>query len=761
MAGQISQAGWGQFLQHRIKTVVAWVLGIMILTTGLGEQFYNQPQLKVNSTAPQSIYAPADATVEDPVATEQERQKARQIPPILTLDAQETDQNRQQLKRLLTEGQRFRQMIGSLPFVDPQILPLDLQLTLRQCSDQEWSIIAEPASGSGTAPAKTPLKLNQWQQQTLAALNQYRRFNSPAQHLALVNEIDQARQRYKTTRAAMGDPMIAESGYTYSADLLGLAEPDWQTLKQRLPVLAESILAQGVSTGLPEPARSKAFKLHAELILPRRVQPLATQLLLYALQPNIITDTSQTRLQAEIAARQVAPVLITAQKGDLVLRAGQTITHEQFLLLDYFKLSQRTIDGYKFLIFAGLTAVVVLLFRYITTRRWRVQLRRRDFLLIALLALSVALWVKLRIPGTNLPMVGVLLSQFYGPGVAVLTLLSLASLLPTGLDLGLVSLLPSLVAGLLAGIYSARSRSREELALLGIVIGSVQGLVYSLLGLSSGVGGWTLIGATAINGLLGLSGYIVAIGVSPFLEHVFDVVTTLRLVELANLNRPLLKRLAAETPGTFQHTLAVANLAEAAARELGCNVELVRTGTLYHDIGKMHDPLSFIENQMGGVNKHDQLNDPWVSARIIRKHVTEGLVMARKARLPKAVQAFIPEHQGAMLIAYFYYQAQQRTAADPSIALDEQDFRYDGPNPQSRETGIVMLADGCEAALRSLKNATPDIAANMIQKIFRARWQEGGLAKSGLTREDLDRIAEVFIQVWQQSNHQRIAYPTK
>jgi putative nucleotidyltransferase with HDIG domain len=240
---------------------------------------------------------------------------------------------------------------------------------------------------------------------------------------------------------------------------------------------------------------------------------------------------------------------------------------------------------------------------------------------------------------------------------------------------------------------------------------------------------------------------------------VFDVVTTLRLVELANLNRPLLKRLSAETPGTFQHTLAVANLAEAAARELGCHVELVRTGTLYHDIGKMHDPLSFIENQMGGVNKHDQLNDPWLSARIIKKHVTEGLVMARKARLPKAVQAFIPEHQGAMLIAYFYHQAQQQAADDPSIVLDEQDFRYDGPNPQSRETGIVMLADGCEAALRSLKNATPDIAANMIKKIFRARWQEGALATSGLTREDLDRIAEVFVQVWQQSNHQRIAYP--
>jgi cyclic-di-AMP phosphodiesterase PgpH len=231
-------------------------------------------------------------------------------------------------------------------------------------------------------------------------------------------------------------------------------------------------------------------------------------------------------------------------------------------------------------------------------------------------------------------------------------------------------------------------------------------------------------------------------------------------VELANLNRPLLKRLAAETPGTFQHTLAVANLAEAAGRELGCNIELIRTGTLYHDIGKMHDPLAFIENQMGRDNKHIEIDDPWASAIIIRKHVTEGSVMARRAGLPTAVRRFIPEHQGAQLISYFHHQALQRQRQDPTIVVQDSDFRYAGPNPQSRETAIVMLADSCEAALRSLHNASPEIAANMIQKIFRARWQDGVLAESGLHRQDLDPIAEAFLQVWQQTNHQRIAYPS-
>ena len=255
----------------------------------------------------------------------------------------------------------------------------------------------------------------------------------------------------------------------------------------------------------------------------------------------------------------------------------------------------------------------------------------------------------------------------------------------------------------------------------------------------------------------------------------FDLITPIRLAELANPNRPLLKRLAAEAPGTFQHTLFVASLAEAAARSLGCNVELVRTGTLYHDIGKMHDPMGFCENQMSGPNKHDQINDPWVSAEIIKKHVTEGLVMAKKYRLPKAIQAFIPEHQGTMLIAYFYHQAQQIVAEQERIAngkeyantklkvsnrvLREENFRYDGPIPQSRETGIVMLADSCEAALRSLKDATHEEALSMVNKMMRARWQDNQLIDSGLTREDLAEVAEIFVRVWEQFNHKRIAYP--
>jgi membrane-associated HD superfamily phosphohydrolase len=162
---------------------------------------------------------------------------------------------------------------------------------------------------------------------------------------------------------------------------------------------------------------------------------------------------------------------------------------------------------------------------------------------------------------------------------------------------------------------------------------------------------------------------------------------------------------------------------------------------------------------MGGPNKHDLIDDPWKSAAIIKKHVTEGLVMARKCRLPRAVRSFIPEHQGTMLITYFYYQAQERAKEDPTLVVNEADFRYDGPIPQSRETGIVMLADSCEAALRSLKDATPEEALSTVNKIMRHRWQDNQLVDSGLSRADLAKVAEIFVQVWQQFNHKRIPYP--
>jgi cyclic-di-AMP phosphodiesterase PgpH len=769
---------------HRRRWQAALLLLLVVgsLTAALGQQFYNQPQLQEGRIAPQTITAPGVAVIEDPQATANKRSSARAaIAPVLMLDDSVTDANRQQLKRILAKGKALRKLQGRLPYLPDDRISLETQRYLRQTSDADWQQIWTAIS----KPEADSLATSQ-QRQAAQQLQSYRRSPLGKTLGATLNQqVLQARQIYQTAQAALSDPRQNEAGYQYGSSLLSLTDRQWDMLSASLPLLQERVLAQGVGQGLSAAVLKRALQLQVAASIdanPPELRPLALSLLQSSLKPNLQVDPEQTQHQAEQAAQAVAPELITVQPGNVLVAAGQTISPTQFLQLDHFGLSRRATNWPGLLAFGALVSGGACGFWQLTAH-WQTgprsavhgqsHLRRRDYLLIAGLALTTPLLVALQVPATNLPMIGVLLTPFFGVRVAVLAVGALGLLLPIGLVILPIQWFPSLIGGLVAARLAGRLRSREELALLGVAVGLIQGVLYLTLGVATGGSGYDLLGMTVIHGLLGLAWCIVAIGISPYLEQVFDLVTTLRLVELANPNRPLLKRLAEQTPGTFQHTLFVANLAEAAAKAIDCNVELVRTGALYHDIGKMHDPLGFIENQMSGPNKHTAINNPWKSADIIKKHVSEGLVMAKRARLPRAVQAFIPEHQGTMLIAYFYHQAQEQiqeqiqqqiqqpvqASAQPVRALEDGDFRYAGPAPQSRETGVLMLADATEAALRSLGDATPELAHNMIQKIFRARWQEGQLNDSGLSRSDLDQIAAVFVQTWQQSNHQRIAYP--
>ncbi len=875
---------------------------VLLLTSSLGQRFYNIPRLDAGKIAPATIMAPANATITDEPATEAKRKEARnQSPLMLRRDQTKTLAVQDRLQAQIGQGNTLRQTAGAFPYAPSDRLSLASQAYLRRATPAVWQTIereisqvsatsaAKPApplatvapksqsnsksrvksqnesnaklnaksnakidskisykidskstsklnvksdksnqdhainlnhqlhdqvhdtaapkqddvpnggSQAGTppvpspnaTPAATPTMTNSAiADTTLKELQQYRRTSSAAEFATLWQTIVQMRSRYPTALQSLASvtltaptPTLEKPGLEpplFDTNFLDFTEADWQQTQKQILLISTRMLAQGIPPGLPTTVLPEAINLQTHDI-PASTQAWAAQLLRLSLQPNLVNDEQQTLRQQDRAAEEVQPVQISIRQGDTIVTAGQAISPAAFALLDHFQLSQRAVDGWGLAGFGSLVTAAIAL--YWRLERWfQPKLRRRDRILILLLLLTTPLLLVLRVPSTNLPAIGILVGSFYGSPLGLTVTGLLAALLPIGLELPLKYWVPSTAAGLLCGVMAGRLRTREELALLGTAAGLLQGGLYLVVGVATGGIWYALLGDAAIHGLLGLAWSIVAIGISPYLEQVFDLVTTVRLVELANPNRPLLKRLAADAPGTFQHTLLVATLAEAAARALGCNVELVRTGTLYHDIGKMHDPLGFIENQMGGPNKHDAINDPWKSADIIKKHVTEGIVMARRARLPKAVQAFIPEHQGTMLVSYFYHQAQQRsqqslaTAVPDSAAKDtgakdsdakdagaiivqEADFRYAGPDPQSRETGIVMVADACEAALRSLKEATPDTALNMINKILRARWQEGQLANSGLTRADMDTIAQVFVQTWQQFNHQRIAYP--
>ncbi len=242
----------------------------------------------------------------------------------------------------------------------------------------------------------------------------------------------------------------------------------------------------------------------------------------------------------------------------------------------------------------------------------------------------------------------------------------------------------------------------------------------------------------------------------PIFESIFGLLTKARLLELADKEKPLIRRLSLEAPGTFEHTLLICGLAEEATRMIGGDIDLIKTGALYHDVGKLHAPNWFIENQDGSKNPHDEIDDPIRSAEVLQAHVDEGLKYARKNRLPKPISNFIPEHQGTLKMGYFFYKAKER-----NIKISENDFRYNGPIPQSRETAILMLADGCEAALRAMNiNASDKEALETISKIIYSRQKDGQLEDSNLSKGEIFLIKRAFLNVWKRIRHRRIQYPT-
>lgn len=772
-------------LKHKPPSPIVLVLAVVSLTGTMGNRFYNQPKLDVGTRAPQTIKAPANANIPDIKTTEEQRKAARiGAVAVLMRDRAVERSTYQDLQRLLGHGSELRQLAGEFPFLPTSVLSRNSQVYLRECPEWEWRAVLTQLEDELATPAKPSLETppeavanpqrrsqsvtpddrqgvkENAQQQSIVELQTYRQTASKVSFSSLIETVSLARKHYADTLEALNQQSTSEQGQLYDSSLFNLSDAVWQKTQTGIYRAAQRMLAQGIPDGLPKEIIQEAAKLQVQDGVPIEAQPLAIKLLSGTLKSNLVKDPEGTRQLAELAAQKVKPVMVSVERGEAIVREGEVISQQAFVLLDHFSLSRREVNWLGLAGFVGLVSgavgIVVLIERHH-------RLRRRDHILLLLLSLSAPLLVSLGLPSTSLPAIGILISSFYGStlGTTVVGLLSVV--LPVGLEIDAIHWLASVAGGVLAAVMAGRLRSREELALLGGAVGLTQGTVYLMMTMiaSSTAGSiwYGLLGTVALQALAGVAWSIVALGLSPYLEHLFDLITPIRLAELANPNRPLLKRLASEAPGTFQHTLFVCSLAEAAARALGCNVELVRTGTLYHDIGKMHDPMAFVENQMGGPNKHDEINDPWLSAEIIKKHVSEGLVMARKHRLPKAIQAFIPEHQGTMLIAYFYHQAQQIGATDRSRVVQEKDFRYDGPVPQSRETGILMLADSCEAGLRSLKDATHEEALQMVNKILRARWQDHQLDDSGLTREEMSQIAEIFVRVWEQFNHKRIAYP--
>jgi putative nucleotidyltransferase with HDIG domain len=309
-----------------------------------------------------------------------------------------------------------------------------------------------------------------------------------------------------------------------------------------------------------------------------------------------------------------------------------------------------------------------------------------------------------------------------------------------------------LLSGIIASLLVLGARKRTTVIRAGLFIGIVQAIALICLEKLAINAPWRY----SILFLNGVVSSILVLGILPIFEYLFNTVTNISLLELADFNHPLLQRMIIEAPGTYHHSLIVGNLSESACNSVGANALLARIGAYYHDIGKLSKPGYFSENQELSKNKHDELS-PTMSKLIIMNHVREGLETAKKYRLNSALLDFIQQHHGKSLVYYFYRRALETLEEDQDIK--EEGFRYPGPKPNSKETAIVLLADSVEAATRALKEPTPAKIEELVHRVINNKFIDGQLDECELALKDLEKISNVFIRILCGIYHSRVNYP--
>ncbi|KAF0233025.1 MAG: hypothetical protein FD177_1968 [Desulfovibrionaceae bacterium] len=497
------------------------------------------------------------------------------------------------------------------------------------------------------------------------------------------------------------------------------------------------------------------------------------------LRPNLTFNQETTRLRKQEIVVAMEPVYSNIYKGEMVVRQGERVTPEQQTKLQTLY-THRTSSLKPFAI-PGTFLLACLFFVLLHLSQGKKSgiraVSHRDWLALALVTAFFVLLAKFvelaRVSDAHLP--AFLKSSQVAFGLPIAGAAGvLAMFLPQALCSFAVLLLSYLVTNEVGGnvhlfsyyllggfVYATIIRNcetrqdvlRSILPLSALCVVSWFGVVL----VQDGAGELTLAGGVhaAFNSVFSL---LLVLGLSPVLEMVFGYTSRFKLMELMSLEQPLLQDLMVNAPGTYHHSIIVANMVEAAARAVGANALLAKVAALYHDIGKLKNPQYFIENQFGKENKHNKLS-PSMSALILISHVKKGVELAKEHKLGDEIAALIGQHHGMTLITYFYHKAQEQAEAKGEEPVREDEFRYPGPKPQSKEAGIIMLADAIEASSRTLVDPTPSRIKGHIQSIVRKLYNEGELDGSELTLKDLTQASDTFHRILTGIFHHRIEYP--
>ena len=509
------------------------------------------------------------------------------------------------------------------------------------------------------------------------------------------------------------------------------------------------------------------FRMNREF--DERVAQLAMELYNKSILPNYMFSQADTEAKIQEAIATISDNKGAVAQGQVIIRKGDLVTEERANVLRSFAeaRSENASEAERWLRFSGgaiaIIAISLVFFMYLYLYRRPISGHNGLFFLVfltmSLVTATSAVIFKLDLASPYIIPIAIapiILTIIFDSRVGIIASVTLASLigLVNGNDFEFTI---ATICACSMGVFSVRDikdRSQFFFTTPGIVFATYV-IVTGAFGLAK-LGGWEAyfnqLMFIAFNALLILFTYPLIL----LFEKLFGVTTDFTLLELGDTNRPVLKELMNKAPGTFHHSLQVANLSEAAASAIHANPLLCRVGALYHDIGKMVKPSYFVENQGGGNNEHDNLK-PQMSAMIIKAHVSEGVKMAEEYNLPEKIVEFIATHHGTSVIRYFYEKAREDESYKEM--LNEEQFRYEGPLPSTKETGILLLADGIEAASRAMKNPTYVKLENLVNKMIEDRVAEGQLSKCPLTFRDIDMIKESFLNILVGVYHNRIEYP--
>jgi putative nucleotidyltransferase with HDIG domain len=553
---------------------------------------------------------------------------------------------------------------------------------------------------------------------------------------------------------------------TVISNILTLDDSSWQTVSDEVVYMLDRLMRDGVREDRLNETRARVPQLVSYALSSEQVE-LVSAFVRSLLKPNSFFDQKRTAEQRQLARAAVQPVQNVIERGQVILREGDIITAlhlEQLAALGLQPAAPQWFGVVSSLIFVLALASMLLLYL------WRaapgILQDRRHLTLLSLLIVVTGIAAKLTIPGHVLApyifpvaAVAMLVSVLLDTQLAIVTsvVLSLFVGFVAGgsLDLAVYALIGSVIAALVVS-HLERLSTFAWAALAIALTNAMVAVAFRLFGQSYDIVGLLeLVGASVANGLVSAS---LTFTTFFWLGGIFGITTPLQLLELVRPTHPLARRLLLEAPGTYHHSLIVGNLGERAAETVGADSLLVRAAALHHDIGKVLRPYFFVENQAGGENYHQQL-DAKTSAQIILSHVRDSVELGRKHHFPQAVLDIIAQHHGTTSVGlgYFYKQARKEEPAE----VNEDDFRYPGPRPRTKEAAIVMLADGVEAAVRASVPGSASEIERTVRKLTNDRLVSSQLDECDLTLRDLDRICTAFIEVLQGVFHPRIQYPEK